>query len=88
MIGAAEVGAAGLELVCGLTATTSASGCPRLTGVDSWRSSGKPVGRSSGKISNTPTVKACNPNDVKVVHPRRERSFHDELSVPSNMVSS
>jgi len=73
--------------VCGDTAGGSPRR-PKLTGVESERSKGKPAGRSSGTISNTPTANACNPNDVKVVIPRRERSSHDELRVLSNMVSS
>src|SRR5207302_7519312 len=76
------------ELMCALAAGGSPRGRPRLTGVESDRSNGNPAGRSSGKISNTPTANACKPNEVRAVSPRRERSFHDELRVSSNMVSS
>jgi hypothetical protein len=73
---------------CILGVGGSPSGCPKLTGIESWRNNGKPSGRSRGSTSNTQTARACKPNEVKVVNPRRERSFHDESSVPSNMVSS
>jgi hypothetical protein len=82
------LGAAVFAPACVLTAGASARGSPILTGVESWRNKGRPMGRSSDKTSNPPTATACNPNEVKVVNPRRERSSHDELRVSSNMVSS
>jgi hypothetical protein len=84
----AELFAAAFPIACVLTAGASSRGWPRLTGVGSGRIEGNPAGRSSGKTSKAPTTRACTPNDDKVVNPRRERSFHDELTVLVNMLSS
>jgi hypothetical protein len=80
------LGAEGLPL--GVAAGGSASGVPKLTGVESRRNKGRPSGRRSGNSRNKPASKACKPNDVKVVQPRRERPVHEESSVSANMVSS
>ena len=59
-----------------------------MTGVDSGRNEGNPMGRSSGKTSNTAHARACRPKDVRVVNPRRERSSHDELIVLATPLSA
>ena len=75
-----------LETICLAGAEGSAKVGPRLIGVESLWNDGKPCGRSSGNASNAATVSACRANEVTVVTPRRERLFHDELRVLSNMV--
>ncbi len=73
----------------GVGASGSGALCPRLMGVETVRTEGRPTVFHSGKRRSTPITSASSPNELRVVQLRRVRWANEVSSrLSANIVSS